>query len=204
MIVHEDPDSKSKACYAYGLGPKTKNRQGSGAGDATIIGALARKFYGEQSELEDCGPERSERVSVAKESRKFRLFSAPMIRPLSPVDSSFLAASRTLDTLFDFESGSSWTIYRRARGHPHKREGERYKKNQTYAYRELAVALRAGCRRISQHRLPCACSPGRKVEPCRKWHLAGLGSLGGVAQDGERFVGGRGERSRVKRGCCGG
>ncbi|OLP78399.1 hypothetical protein AK812_SmicGene41422 [Symbiodinium microadriaticum] len=32
-----------------------------------------------------------------------------------------------------------------------------------------------------------------------KWHLAGLGSLGGVAQDGERFVGGRGERSRVKR-----
>ena len=53
-IVYEGADSKSKGCLAYGLGPKTKDRQGSEARDATIIGPLARKFSS-QSELEDCG-----------------------------------------------------------------------------------------------------------------------------------------------------
>ena len=45
--------------------PKTKDRQGSGARDATIIGLLAPKFKTSQSELDDCGPERSERANGA-------------------------------------------------------------------------------------------------------------------------------------------
>ena len=43
---------------------------------------------------------------------------------------------------------------------------------------------------------------GESGAPSKKWHLANMGSFGGVAQDREHLVGGRAEQGRVKSGSC--
>ena len=66
-------------------GPKTKDRQGSGARDATIIGLLAPKFSS-QSELDDCGLSRFP-PSLTRSLRSLRslLRSVRSVSSLAPL-----------------------------------------------------------------------------------------------------------------------